>query len=185
MKVGVRKPSVSKRVKARTTGRVKRSVKKAVVPFYGQKGIGYVKNPKKAVYNKIYKKTTIGVDDVVAAGIVAASANEKKKQNHYATNQAAADNRVRVKKAPKGKLKAVGWLLRILGVLFFLVAIIGLLVESNALMLIGIGAGVIAWSYGGNFREVSLNETVSVEVYEEQPDMNIDVDTIMEKETEE
>lgn len=59
MKVGVRKPSIQKRVKARTTGRIKRTVKKSVVPFYGQKGIGYVKNPKKALKNKIYHKLTI------------------------------------------------------------------------------------------------------------------------------
>ena len=32
MKVGIRKPSIKKSVKARTTGKLKRSVKKAVVP---------------------------------------------------------------------------------------------------------------------------------------------------------
>ena len=37
MKVGVRKPSVSRRVKARTTGKVKRSVKRAVNPYYGKR----------------------------------------------------------------------------------------------------------------------------------------------------
>lgn len=58
MKYGVRKPSVKKRVSARTTGKAKRTVKKAVVPAYGKKGSGYVKNPKKAVYNKAYSKTT-------------------------------------------------------------------------------------------------------------------------------
>lgn len=42
-----------------TTGRVKRSVKRQVMPFYGKKGVGWVKDPKKAAYNKVYKKTTI------------------------------------------------------------------------------------------------------------------------------
>ena len=180
MKVGVRKPSVSKRVKARTTGRAKRAVKKAVIPYYGVKGTGIVKNPKKAVYNKIYKNTTIGVDDIVAVGM-AASENKRKKQNHT-TNQAANDNSFKATKAPKGKLTGVGWLLRILGVLFFFVAVIGLLVESNALMLIGVGAGVITWCYGGNFRKISLTETISVDDTEEQPDINIDVDTTTEME---
>ena len=52
MKVGVRKPSIKKSIKARTTGRVKRSIKKSVNPLYGKKGMGLINNPKKAVYNK-------------------------------------------------------------------------------------------------------------------------------------
>jgi len=60
MKFGVRKPSIKKRIKAKTTGKVKRSVKKAVVPTYGKKGTGIYKDPKKAAYNKVYNKTTTG-----------------------------------------------------------------------------------------------------------------------------
>jgi hypothetical protein len=58
MKLGIRTPSISKTIKAKTTGKLKRSVKKAVVPLYGKKGVGLVTDPKKAVYNKIYKKTS-------------------------------------------------------------------------------------------------------------------------------
>lgn len=36
MKYGVRKPNVKKSIKARTTGKVKRQVKKAVNPLYGK-----------------------------------------------------------------------------------------------------------------------------------------------------
>ena len=57
MKVGMRKPSVKKSIKARTTGKVKRAVKKAVIPGYGKKGSGWIKNPKKAAYNTAVKKT--------------------------------------------------------------------------------------------------------------------------------
>lgn len=64
MKVGIRKPSIKKSIKARTTGKLKRKVKKAVNPLYGKKGVGVVKSPKKAVYNKIYKKTSIGLGDI-------------------------------------------------------------------------------------------------------------------------
>lgn len=64
MKYGFRTPSVKKSVKARTTGRVKRTVKKSVNPLYGKKGTGIVNNPKKTVYNKVYNKTTIGVSDI-------------------------------------------------------------------------------------------------------------------------
>lgn len=58
MKFGPRKISIKKRVKARTTGKLKRKMKKAVNPLYGKKGIGYIKNPKRAVQNKIYHKVT-------------------------------------------------------------------------------------------------------------------------------
>lgn len=64
MKIGMRKPSIKKSLKARTTGKAKRKVKKALVPGYGKKGMGYVKNPKKAIYNKVYKKTTFSFWDL-------------------------------------------------------------------------------------------------------------------------
>lgn len=60
MKFGARKPSIKKRFKARTTGKAKRKIKKSVIPGYGKKGTGWIKNPKKAAYNKVYNKTTVG-----------------------------------------------------------------------------------------------------------------------------
>lgn len=64
MKFGMRKPSIKKSIKARTTAKYKSKVKKTVVPLYGKKGTGLVKNPKKAVYNKVYKKTTFSFWDL-------------------------------------------------------------------------------------------------------------------------
>lgn len=64
MKFGMRKPSLKKSLKARTSGKAKRAIKKAVIPGYGKKGSGWVKNPKKAAYNKVYKKTTFGISDL-------------------------------------------------------------------------------------------------------------------------
>ena len=52
MKFGLRTPSLKRSFKARTTGRAKRAVKKALIPSYGKKGMGWLKNPKKAAYNK-------------------------------------------------------------------------------------------------------------------------------------
>ena len=49
---------------ARATGKAKRAVKKALIPGYGKKGIGWIKNPKKAAYNKVYKKTSFGIMDL-------------------------------------------------------------------------------------------------------------------------
>lgn len=65
MKVGIRKPSIKRSIKARTTGKLKRQIKKSVNPFYGKKGMGLVNDPKKAVYNKVYNKTTVGVNDLI------------------------------------------------------------------------------------------------------------------------
>lgn len=64
MKYGVRKPNIKKSVKARTTGKMKRQVKKAVNPLYGKKGMGVINNPKKAAYNAVYNRTTVGVSDL-------------------------------------------------------------------------------------------------------------------------
>ncbi|MDU1031648.1 hypothetical protein ACQPUQ_16710 [Clostridium paraputrificum] len=64
MKIGMRKPSLKKSIKARTTGKAKRAVKKAVIPGYGKKGTGWLKDPKKAAYNKVYKKTTFSIFDL-------------------------------------------------------------------------------------------------------------------------
>lgn len=76
MKIGMRKPSLKKSIKARTTGKVKREIKKSVNPLYGKKGMGLVNAPKKAIYNKVYNKTTISAGDV--ANTVATGKVEKR-----------------------------------------------------------------------------------------------------------
>ncbi len=64
MKYGVRKPNIKKSVKARTTGKVKRQMKKAVNPLYGKKGMGVINDPKKAAYNAVYNRTAISTTDI-------------------------------------------------------------------------------------------------------------------------
>lgn len=61
MKTGYRKPNYKSRIKSRTTGKLKRSVKRASNPLYGKKGMGMINNPKKAMYNKVYNRTTFRV----------------------------------------------------------------------------------------------------------------------------
>lgn len=70
VKVGIRKPNLKSSIKARTTGRAKRAFKRAVIPGYGKKGMGWVKNPRRAAYNAVYRRTTVGVGDIarIAAG---------------------------------------------------------------------------------------------------------------------
>ena len=64
MKFGLRTPSLKRSLKARTTGRAKRAVKIALIPGYGKKGMGWIKNPKKAAYNKVYNKTSFSIWDL-------------------------------------------------------------------------------------------------------------------------
>lgn len=64
MKIGIRKPSIKKSISARTTGKVKRKLKRVVNPLYGKKGMGFIKNPAKAIKGKIYRKTTVSAKSV-------------------------------------------------------------------------------------------------------------------------
>lgn len=64
MRFGVRTPSLKKSISARTTGKAKRSIKRALIPGYGKKGRERITNPKKAAYNKVYRKTTVSFWDL-------------------------------------------------------------------------------------------------------------------------
>jgi hypothetical protein len=61
MKFGIRTPSITRSIRARTTGALKRTIKRSVNPLYGKKGTGWIRNPRKALYNKVYHKTSIGL----------------------------------------------------------------------------------------------------------------------------
>jgi len=76
MKFGIRTLSVKKSFKAKTTGKLKRSLKKSVNPLYGKKGMGYINNPKRAIYNKIYHQTSVSMKDVILTN------HTKTKSNH-------------------------------------------------------------------------------------------------------
>lgn len=65
MKFGFRTPSIKRSISARTTGRAKRAIKRAIIPGYGRKGMGLLTNPKKSIYNRVYRKTTFGLEDIV------------------------------------------------------------------------------------------------------------------------
>ncbi|HEY2422203.1 MAG TPA: hypothetical protein VGI04_12330 [Neobacillus sp.] len=58
MKFGMRKPSLRKRISART------SIKRQIVHRAGLKmprGYGWLRNPKKYAYNKVYNRTTFDI----------------------------------------------------------------------------------------------------------------------------
>jgi hypothetical protein len=57
MKFGLRKPSIKKRIAARTS--VKRVIRHNL-GFKAPRGYGWLTNPKKTAYNRIYNRTTMG-----------------------------------------------------------------------------------------------------------------------------
>jgi len=64
MKFGMRTPSLSRSLKARTTGTWKRQAKRAVIPGYGKRGMGVVKDPERAVKGAVYRRTTFSLWDL-------------------------------------------------------------------------------------------------------------------------
>lgn len=64
MKFGMRTPSLKKSISARTKGRATRAIKKALIPGYGKKGMGWIIDPKRAAYNKVYNKTSFSLWDL-------------------------------------------------------------------------------------------------------------------------
>lgn len=61
----IRTPSIKKSIKARTTGKIKRNIKSTYNPVYGKKGIDYITDPHRAVYNKVYNKTSFSIFDII------------------------------------------------------------------------------------------------------------------------
>jgi len=65
VKVGFRIPSVRKRIAARTS--YKRYLRHSV-GLKAPRGWGWLTNPRKAAYNRIYRRTTIGIEDLFRIG---------------------------------------------------------------------------------------------------------------------
>ncbi len=61
MKFGFRKPSIKKRISARTSW--KRAVRHRM-KLKAPRGMGVFTNPKKVIYNRIYRRTTFGIEDL-------------------------------------------------------------------------------------------------------------------------
>lgn len=85
MKFEIRTPSVSKSISARTKGRITRSAKSAFIPGYGQRGTGIVKNPSRALYNRVYNKTTVGINDSFSSSKKTRSSQRSKSHTYEST----------------------------------------------------------------------------------------------------
>lgn len=62
MKFGIRKPSLKRRIAARTS--VKRYVRHSL-GLKAPRGWGWITNPRKAAYNRVYNRTTISADSLL------------------------------------------------------------------------------------------------------------------------
>lgn len=138
MKIGIRKPNIKKSIKARTTGKIKRAVKKSINPFYGKRGAGFVKNPVKSVKNSVYHKTTVGVSDIArsiggSSSTAAASGSSFIPATHAPTVPPAAD---KPQKKKSGFIVGGGFCLFV-GVVGLPSSVVG------GLMFIAIGAALL------------------------------------------
>ena len=127
MKFGMRKPSLKKSFKARTTGKAKRMLNKAINPLYGKKGMGIINNPKKAIYNKIYNKTTFGINDIIKIN----SNRKKKKEKFYKESLYEGDEKINMyknsdKNNDSTKMKKSDIIRYIVGIIFILGGIGGI-----------------------------------------------------------
>lgn len=62
MKFGIRTPSLRKRIAARTS--VKRYIRNNL-GLKAPRGYGWITHPKKALYNRVYDRTTVGCVTIV------------------------------------------------------------------------------------------------------------------------
>ena len=154
MKMGIRKPSIKRSIKARTTGKLKRQVKKAVNPLYGKKGMGVVNNPKKAVYNKVYNKTTIGVSDIVSGS------HTTKKSSTSVTNVSHSANTSPI------VWKICGFLMQVLAVVCAVIfGLPGLFAGMFPLLIFAVIAAVAMWKLGSSWSKKGASEKVTVPLH--------------------
>ena len=142
MKYGVRKPNIKKSIKARTTGKMKRQVKKAVNPLYGKKGMGVINNPKKAAYNAVYNRTTVGVSDISKS--VSPSNTSRPVRNPPAVRHEYSDRTYNI----------CGILAMISGIILALIGLL-LMVAVPIGGIIAIAAGVFFFIIGRKYRNIA------------------------------
>lgn len=65
MKFGIRTPSLTKRIAARTSWK---RVVRHNMGFKAPRGFGWFTNPKRAAYNRIYNRTTVKADGLIILG---------------------------------------------------------------------------------------------------------------------
>jgi hypothetical protein len=67
MKFGIRRPSLRKRIAARTSWK---RVVRHNLGFKAPRGYGWITKPRKAAYNRVYNRTTVGLGKGCLVSIV-------------------------------------------------------------------------------------------------------------------
>ncbi|MEN9613712.1 MAG: hypothetical protein RLZZ347_19 [Candidatus Parcubacteria bacterium] len=67
MKFGIRTPSLTKRIAARTSWK---RVVRHNMGFKAPRGFGWFTNPKRAAYNRVYNRTTVKADGLIVLAVV-------------------------------------------------------------------------------------------------------------------
>ena len=65
MKFGMRRPSLRGSLSARTKGAFTRAIRRAIIPDYGRKGMGLLRDPDRSVRNRIYHRVTFSFWDLL------------------------------------------------------------------------------------------------------------------------
>ena len=170
MKVGMRKPSIKKSIKARTTVRAKRAVKKAVTPGYGKKGMGWLKDPKRAAYNKVYSKTTVGVSDLIKTPTAKSSKNPQVKNDNQ-------DVHTRQNfQTHTSVLSGLSVVIRLIAAILVISGFIALFIVFS-IGVVGIISGVILWNISGiylnKFYSISSNNNNEYALKNTTPDETV------------
>jgi len=123
MKFGFRMPSLKKRIAARTS--FKRVIRHSM-GIKAPRGMGFLTNPKKALYNKVYNKTTFGLG----------SAFKYKSSNKIPSVNSSATSKPTPSK--KGSLKS-------LGIVVLIIFLISLKLAAIPIVLIGAICYYVWW----------------------------------------
>lgn len=149
MKVGIRKPSIKKSISAKTNGRITRNFKKTINPAYGKKGIGIITDPKKAMYNKIYNKSTVSISNLgkvnksssIKVNNSMAHEQDKIILNTNYSNISGIENRIRALKCKRNWLNVIGYFFLVPGIVSF-VSILEDVPREPALIITGLSITV-------------------------------------------
>lgn len=150
MKFGIRKPNYKARFKARTTGKLKRKIKKAVNPFYGKKGVGFIKNPSKSIKSSIYHRTTVGVPSVLPKSKSHKTSSARKSPSPKparVTQVRASQNSQAVPVYSAKTYKTTGTVLYIVGIIALLIGLVTAAVGGAFFIILGIVCIVIGRRY--------------------------------------
>ncbi|WP_288760851.1 hypothetical protein [uncultured Lacticaseibacillus sp.] len=83
VKVGIRRRSFKGSFSAMTKGRATRSFKRAIIPGYGKRGMGWL-HPKRKIYNQIYSRTTVDSRKLFSNG--------RQRRTNHSTNSGSNQN---------------------------------------------------------------------------------------------